>query len=71
MAFAQDIRAIESSIAHRTAAALRGLFNTLNARRLERRTYRELNALGDRELEDLGLSRSALHAVAREASRAR
>ena len=33
-----------------------------------RATYNELNALGDRELADLGLTRQALKAVSRQAA---
>ncbi len=36
-------------------------------RRLYQKTYSELNQLSDRELADLGLSRSGLGAIAREA----
>ncbi len=33
-----------------------------------RATYAELNALGDRELADIGLSRHALNAISRQAA---
>lgn len=33
-----------------------------------RETYNELNALGDRELADIGLSRHALKAISRQAA---
>jgi len=36
-------------------------------RRLYQKTFNELNALSDRELQDLGLSRSGLSSIAREA----
>ncbi len=51
-----------------TLSSLRARFDALRARfgawRLYRRTLSELNQLSDRELADLGLSRSALQSVA-------
>ena len=51
--------------------AIRGWFATLSQRfadnRLYPRTLRELESLGDRELADLGLSRSSLRDVAYQA----
>lgn len=51
--------------------AIRGWFATLSQRfadnRLYARTLRELESLGDRELADLGLSRSSLRDVAHQA----
>ncbi|MGR3722933.1 DUF1127 domain-containing protein [Abyssibius alkaniclasticus] len=51
--------------------AIRGWFATLSQRfadnRLYARTLRELESLGDRELADLGLSRSSLRDVAYQA----
>ena len=68
MAFAHDIRAAEHGIAHRAAAALRAAARRYRQYRLEQRTYRELMALSDRELEDVGLSRSMLRSVAHNAA---
>lgn len=51
------------------AARIRGLFENIKAGRAQRREYnrtvRELSALTDRELLDLGLSRYDIHDIAR------
>jgi len=47
---------------------LAGLVDGLRRRRLEWQTYSELSDLSDRELDDLGLSRSDLRVVARRAA---
>ncbi len=55
-----------------TETGLRGLIANLRiaAKRHKQylRTYNELNALSDRDLADLGLSRSMIRDLAREAS---
>ena len=68
MAFAQDIRNIEGGISHRVSSFVKGVAARYAQHRLERQTFRELSALSDRELDDLGLNRSMLHAVAFEAT---
>ncbi len=68
MAFAHDISSARAGIAQRALAVLRGAVAHYRRYRLERRTYRELDALSDRELEDLGLNRAMLRSIAREAA---
>lgn len=66
MAYATDISAI------RAAAPKAGVFRTLFARIAQYRTYRatfnELSSMGDRELADIGLSRSQIRSIAYEHS---
>ncbi|WP_193141486.1 MULTISPECIES: DUF1127 domain-containing protein [unclassified Meridianimarinicoccus] len=68
MAFTADIRTYENSIVNRIERAL----DAFRAHRTRRATYRvtinELSVLSDRDLNDLGLSRSDIPAVAREAA---
>ncbi len=68
MAFAHDIRTAETGLAHRISAFFKTAAARYNAWRLEQRTFRELAALSDRELDDLGLNRSMLRSVAHDAS---
>ena len=69
MAFAQDIRNIEAGIAHRISKAYHNTAMRMAERRLERRTYKELMALSDRELEDLGLHRAMIASIAHDAAK--
>lgn len=68
MAYANDIRATHNGIFDRLAT----LFANLAERRARYAVYREteheLNGLSDRDLSDLGLSRSSIKAVAYEAA---
>jgi len=59
---------IEIDLADRISRSFNGIFKRLSQARLERRTVRELSALGNRELEDLGLNRSMIKSVARTAA---
>ncbi len=59
---------IEIDLADRIARSFNGILKRLSQARLERRTVRELSALGNRELEDLGLNRSMIKSVARTAA---
>ncbi len=54
----------------RTAAFFNGLRTRFHERRMYRQMLNGLSALTNRELADLGLSRSELHRVAHETSRA-
>ena len=51
----------------RLAAALTTVVDRYKKNRAVRRTLRELDALGNRELADLGLNRSSLNRVAYQA----
>jgi len=69
MAFTTDIRRFE----HGIAARIHGAIEALRAQRARqaafRQTYDELAALSDRELADLGIARSDIADIAREAAR--
>ncbi len=67
MAFASDIRTLESNLAHRIAAFTKSALQRVENYRMYRRTVKELAALDNRELADLGLSRSMIKGVALEA----
>ena len=43
----------------------KNLSNKIQAKRLERKTYAELSALSNRELQDLGIGRSDIPSIAR------
>ncbi len=68
MAFAQDIRTFEAGLARRIVSTFKAVAARYAQYRLEARTYKALAALSDRELDDLGLNRSVLRSVAREAA---
>lgn len=59
-----------SGLAGRIADGFARLAAAHARRNLYRRTVRELEALSDRELADLGLNRAAIHGVARDAAAA-
>lgn len=52
----------------RVTGAISSLKEIIARRRLFKRTQRELNALSNRELKDLGMHRSMVTRVAREAA---
>ena len=68
MAFANSIQAQDVRIADRFSTIL----NTISVRFAQHRTYRttihELSNLTNRDLADLGLHRSMINAIAREAA---
>jgi len=69
MAFATDIQAAgNNGIATRIAAFAAATSERFAAYKLYRATFTELNELSDRELNDLGLSRSAIKGIALEAA---
>ena len=55
----------------RVSARIDALRDGLRRRRLYNRTYNELSALSNRDLADLGISRSSIRSIAREAAYAR
>ena len=69
MAYLNTTTATELPFLARTRAAITGLAGRYKQHRLYRETFEGLNALSNRELTDLGLNRSELRYVAREASR--
>ncbi len=67
MAFATDIQAAgNNGIATRIAAFAAAASERFAAYKLYRETVAELSALSNRELNDLGLSRSAIKGIALE-----
>lgn len=68
MAFTADIRPYENSIANRVETAIEA-FKSYRARRAAyRQTFDELMALSNRDLNDLGIARTDIAAIAREAA---
>jgi uncharacterized protein YjiS (DUF1127 family) len=68
MAYANTTRASGMGIADRIAGLLGTARTVLAKRRMYAQTWRELNALTDRELADLGMHRALIAEVAREAA---
>lgn len=72
MALANDVLHIQSGFASRALARIIDALHLLAERRAQRRIYRqtrrELMELSNRALDDLGLSRSMIESVAREAA---
>jgi uncharacterized protein YjiS (DUF1127 family) len=65
MAYVNTTRAVRKGL----LADLKDMVvSAIQARRVYTRTVTELNALSDRELNDLGISRISIPAVAREAA---
>ncbi|SMX46700.1 DUF1127 domain-containing protein [Actibacterium lipolyticum] len=66
MALASDIRNVETGLAH----AVRNVIDTVRVARARRAafntTFRELSALTDRDLADLGIHRGEITRIARE-----
>ena len=68
MAYASVSRAAHGSIAERLAALLKSVKTSFSRRQKYQTTLRELNALTDRELSDLGIHRSLIATIAHEAA---
>lgn len=68
MAFMTDITRFDTGITRRIDGVLANLRAHRARRAAFRRTYDELAVLNDRELNDLGLSRTDIPAVARQAA---
>jgi uncharacterized protein YjiS (DUF1127 family) len=68
MAYANSTRAVGVSLSDRLAATLTVLRAAVQRRRVYDQTRRELKALSDRDLADLGIHRSMIRTVAREAA---
>lgn len=67
MAYLNQTTAHHSSFTARVASAFEGIAARYRQNRLYRETFNGLNALTDRELADLGLHRSELARVAKDA----
>lgn len=68
MAYANSTRAVGVSLSDRLVATLTVLRAAIQRRRVYDQTRRELKALSDRDLADLGIHRSMIRTVAREAA---
>lgn len=68
MAYVNTTRAAQSSVSDRFTALFAGFSAMMQRRRVYDQTVRELRVLTDRELSDLGISRSAIPDVARAAA---
>lgn len=68
MAYAASTRGSDFGLGDRFAALLGSVKTGLERRRIFKQTLVELNALSTRELSDLGLSRTSIRNVAREAA---
>ena len=68
MAYASGIRRSNFGLIERVAGVTGSLRDSWRRFRVYRQTVRELNALGDRELADLGIHRSNIGAIATEAA---
>lgn len=64
MAHATEILMAPMDIVERLAARFGKLKDKIQTRRLYRQTVRELNALPDRELQDLGIARGSIRFLA-------
>jgi uncharacterized protein YjiS (DUF1127 family) len=69
MAFADDIRNAERDIVQRMRSSFEMARRGLARRRTYSRTVYELNALSQRELDDLGIARANIPLIARDAAR--
>ncbi|HCZ00418.1 MAG: hypothetical protein A3D16_01405 [Rhodobacterales bacterium RIFCSPHIGHO2_02_FULL_62_130] len=68
MAYVNSTRATTVSISDRFGSLVAGVKAALARRRVYDQTVRELAALSDRDLTDLGISRSVIAQVASEAA---
>lgn len=64
MTYITSVNTIEIDLADRVSRNLAGLMASFKRARLARQTIRELNALSTRELDDLGINRSAIKSIA-------
>jgi len=68
MAYTTDTRATGASFFSRFAALRSTMVERMAANRVYRTTSKELSNLSDRDLADLGISRSAIRGIALEAA---
>ncbi len=68
MAYVNSSRAASFSLADRISGVIALTKANLARRAVYNQTVRELNALTDRELADLGIARADIYAVSREAA---
>lgn len=68
MAYVNVICGIEVGLGERAVAFVKALRDNRRRYRMYRQTVRELTALTERELADLGIHRSSISAIAMEAA---
>jgi uncharacterized protein YjiS (DUF1127 family) len=68
MAYVNATRAGSAGIADRVSTIVKSVKGALVRRRKYAQTYRELDALTERELSDLGIHRSMISQIAHEAA---
>ncbi len=68
MTYVTSANTIEIDFADRISSTFKGLFADYAKSRLARRTIRELSVLSTRELDDLGIARTNIKAIAYEAA---
>jgi uncharacterized protein YjiS (DUF1127 family) len=68
MAYVNSTRAASASYRDRAFSSIAALRAAFDRRRLYSRTFHELAALSERELNDLGIHRSMIADIAREAA---
>lgn len=68
MAYVNNTRVAQKGLLDRLAEIKDSVLAAIQARRLYAQTVAELNALSDRDLADLGISRLGIAEVAREAA---
>lgn len=68
MAYVNSTRTARFGLSDRIAATVASVKLALQRRAIFQRTLHELNALSDRDLADLGLDRSQIRSIAREAA---
>lgn len=68
MTFVDGLQRFEASLVGRVRASFDVARRQYQKRETYNRTYAELNALTERELEDLGMARADIGQVAREAA---
>jgi len=67
MAFTNDISTFEAGLVNKMWASLKTARERAAQRRAFRHTLEELQALSQRELDDMGIHRSMIHEIARDA----
>jgi uncharacterized protein YjiS (DUF1127 family) len=68
MAYVNTTRYARKGVMDRLVAVKDGVVTALQQRRVYRQTVSELKALSDRELSDLGIARTAIPEIARQAA---
>jgi uncharacterized protein YjiS (DUF1127 family) len=68
MAYVNSTRAGQSSVVERFAGVFANVSAALQRRRIYAQTLNELRALSNRELADLGIARSMITEIARDAA---